>query len=199
MRDSIIEALSLIRALPISATSSNLDLRGVVRRGGGVNEWVWKGGKRKSAIIEMAVNNPKGKQPLRHGLLFRGDGQGFRLEDEHIQERSDKRGRVRFLLLVQADSKELQIRCRAGFRKLLEKCDYERRMPRLSACGSRDTAFADFKIDLAEKGAGHYVALWIDSEDPLTNLEAAWAHLSRRDKWKQPTGATDDQVLFMTT
>jgi len=98
-----------------------------------------------------------------------------------------------------ADSKDLQIRCRAGFRKLLEKCDYKERMPRLFACGSRDGAFDDFKIALAGKGVGDYVALWIDSEDPLADLEATWDHLSRRDNWNQPAGATNDQVLFMTT
>jgi hypothetical protein len=98
-----------------------------------------------------------------------------------------------------ADSKELQIRCREGFRKLLEKCGYKGRMPRLSACGSRDAAFDDFQIGLAEKAAADYVAMWIDSEDPLKDLEAAWKHLTRSDKWMPPAGAADDQVLFMTT
>jgi hypothetical protein len=98
------------------------------------------------------------------------------------------------------DSKELQIRCREGFRKLLEKCGYKRpRLPHLVASGSRDAAFDDFKIAFATKPAGDYVALWIDSEDPLADLEATWEHLRRRDHWTQPAGATDDQVLFMTT
>lgn len=99
------------------------------------------------------------------------------------------------------DSKELKIRCREGFRRILEKCGYgeQRRMPHLIACGSRDSAFEDFKIALTAKASGDYVALWIDSEDPLVNIEAAWAHLKVRDNWAQPAGAADDQVLFMTT
>jgi hypothetical protein len=99
------------------------------------------------------------------------------------------------------DSKELQIRCREGFRKLLEKCGYkeEKRMPRLIACGSRHNAFEDFTIGHAGKEAGDYVGLWIDSEDPLADLEATWEHLRRRDNWTQPAVATNDQVLFMTT
>jgi hypothetical protein len=100
---------------------------------------------------------------------------------------------------IGADSKELKIRCREGFRKLLEKSGYEKRMPRLYACGSREATFDDFKTGLAGKTAGDYVAMWIDSEDPLTNLEATWEHLRRRDKWTKPAGAADDQVLFMTT
>src|SRR5437667_12598505 len=52
-KSNLIEALSLIRATPVSAASSNMDLRGVVRRGGGVNEWIWKGGKRKPAVLDV--------------------------------------------------------------------------------------------------------------------------------------------------
>ncbi len=98
------------------------------------------------------------------------------------------------------DSKDLQIRCREGFRKLLENCGYKKtRMPRLFACGSRGAAFDDFKIALAAKRASDFVAMWIDSEDPMTDLEATWAHLNRRDNWTKPAEATDDQVLLMTT
>src|SRR5207247_351519 len=84
-KSNLIEALSLIRATPVSAASSNMDLRGVVRSGGGVNEWTWKGGKQELTSIDTVVNNPKGKQPLRHRLSFRGDEQGFRLEYERIE------------------------------------------------------------------------------------------------------------------
>ena len=84
-KSNLIEALSLLRATPVSATSSNMDIRGVVRRGGGVNEWLWKGGKRELASIDVVVNHPKGKQPLRHRLAFRGDEQGFRLQYEQIE------------------------------------------------------------------------------------------------------------------
>jgi hypothetical protein len=100
-----------------------------------------------------------------------------------------------------ADSKEDQIRCREGFRRLLEKLGFaaQKRMPRLSACGGRDSAFDDFKTALSCAGAGHFVALLIDSEDPVASLEQTWAHLKMRDGWDKPTGASDEQVLFMTT
>jgi hypothetical protein len=98
-----------------------------------------------------------------------------------------------------ADSKELQSRCREGFHKLLEKFGYQGRMPRLHACGARGAAFDDFKIGLAEKAADDYVAMWIDSEEPLEDLEATWEHLKHRDNWMKPFGATNDHVLFMTT
>jgi hypothetical protein len=102
---------------------------------------------------------------------------------------------------VGKDSKELDILCREGFRKLLENCGFgaQRRMPRLFACGSRDDAFHAFKIAQQSNSANHFVAMWIDSEEPLANLEAAWAHLLVRDNWIQPAGSVDEQVLFMTT
>jgi predicted ATPase len=85
-KSNLIEALALMRATPIpSQTTSNADVRGVVRRGGGAKEWIWKGGGDEPASIELVVNNSKGKQPLRHVLAFRADEQGFRLHDERVE------------------------------------------------------------------------------------------------------------------
>lgn len=100
------------------------------------------------------------------------------------------------------DSKYLQIRCREGFRTLLEKCGFERPIPALKACGGRDFTFRDFLIARESKTTGDYVAMLIDSEEPIADIEEAWKHLQSVEtvnKWKKPKGATDDQVLFMTT
>jgi predicted ATPase len=91
-KSNLIEALSLIRATPVSATASNLDMRSIVRRGGGVDEWIWKGEKRKSASIDVVVNYPKGKEHLRHLLSFHGDEQGFLLDDERIENEAPAQG-----------------------------------------------------------------------------------------------------------
>jgi hypothetical protein len=99
------------------------------------------------------------------------------------------------------DSKDLDIRCREGFRKLLENCGFAatKRMPRLVACGGRSVAFNKFAIAHRDKAAGDFVALWLDSEEPMDDIEAAWQHLRQRDQWARPEGALDEQVLFMTT
>jgi hypothetical protein len=99
------------------------------------------------------------------------------------------------------DSKDLNIRCREGFRKLLENCGFAatKRMPRLVACGGRGAAFDKFAIAHSAKAAGDFVALWLDSEEPIDDIEAAWQHLRQRDQWTKPAGALDEQVLFMTT
>ena len=97
-----------------------------------------------------------------------------------------------------ADSKYSRIRCQEGFHKLLERMGFARRKPRLVACGGRDATFDDF-VFAHTSGKGQFVALWIDSEDALSDLERTWAHLKARDGWAQPSGANDEQVLFMTT
>ncbi|MGH7170380.1 MAG: DUF4276 family protein [Gemmataceae bacterium] len=97
------------------------------------------------------------------------------------------------------DSRDLQIRCREGFRKLLDRCGYAGRLPKLVACGGRGKAFDDFKTAFARVRKGDFVALWVDSENPMDDLEATWEHLQARDHWATPNGATNDQVLLMTT
>ena len=86
-KSNLIEALALMRATPVPPqASSNTDVRGVVRRGGGAQEWVWKGARGQPASVELVVNNPRGKHTLRHVLSFRGDEQGFQLESELIED-----------------------------------------------------------------------------------------------------------------
>lgn len=97
------------------------------------------------------------------------------------------------------NSKELHTRCREGFRKLLEKCGYSGRMPRLVACGGRGDVFNDFTSARKSRSSEDYVAMLIDSEEPLTDIEATWEHLKNCDGWDRPPDTTDEQVLFMTT
>ncbi len=96
------------------------------------------------------------------------------------------------------DSKQLKVQCRKGFRQLLERCGFSRRMPRLVACGGRSAAYSDFKT-AHESNKAEYVAMLIDSEKPVSNPEETWDHLRNCDRWERPDGADDEQVLFMTT
>jgi hypothetical protein len=104
------------------------------------------------------------------------------------------------LYIEGGESKEDQIRCREGFSNLITKMGLVGRMPRLSACGGRGSAFDDFKTAHANRKGHDYVAMLVDSEDPVVgDIEKTWVHLKRRDNWDKPNGAEDDQVLFMTT
>ena len=85
------------------------------------------------------------------------------------------------------------MRCREGFRRLLEQCGFSGRMPRLIACGGRGSAYADFTIAHANQRGGDYVAMWIDSEEPMADIEAAWNHLRQVQtvaRWKKPKAPT---------
>jgi hypothetical protein len=103
------------------------------------------------------------------------------------------------LYIEGGESKDDQILCRKGFRKLLEKSGLSKRLPKLSACGSRSSALDDFKTAHASRKTGEFIAMLIDSEDPMADTEKTWAHLKKRDNWARPAGAADEQVLCMTT
>ena len=96
------------------------------------------------------------------------------------------------------DSKDLHIRCREGFARLLERCGFSGRMPRLRACGARSSAYSDFKTAHESNKAG-YVAMLIDSEELVSDTEKTWDHLMTYASWEKPLGTNDEQVLFMTT
>ena len=99
------------------------------------------------------------------------------------------------------NSKILDIRCERAFHKLLDRMGFTGRKPRLVACGGRDAVYKDFYRALQSTLNG-YVAMWIDSEEPMADIEKAWKHLAEVKSvgsWKKPDGAGDDQVLFMTT
>ena len=97
------------------------------------------------------------------------------------------------------DSRVLHIKCREGFRKLLEACGFQGRMPKLVASGGRGQTFRDFCIALRARSDACIVMMLIDSEDPMSDIERTWAHLKDRDNWDKPDGAEDEHVLMMTT
>ena len=97
------------------------------------------------------------------------------------------------------DSKELHTRCREGFRKLLERCGFGGRMPKLVACGGRSQAYADFCTAHRNASRGSIALMLIDSEDPMADINTTWPHLKVRDGWQKPDNADDEQVLMMTT
>ncbi|MCX6377341.1 MAG: AAA family ATPase, partial [Armatimonadetes bacterium] len=84
-KSNLIEAIGLLRSAPD-------DLRVIVSKGGGINEWIWKGMPGSTASIDAVVSNPAGNQPVRHVLEFREEKQAFRLEDERIENREPYEG-----------------------------------------------------------------------------------------------------------
>ena len=77
-KSNLFEAISLMRATP-------KEVRDVTRKGGGVTEWLWKGGPKNPASVEWVVSHPKGRMPLKHVLAFRAVAQSFSLDDERVE------------------------------------------------------------------------------------------------------------------
>jgi predicted ATPase len=93
-KSNLIEALALMRATPITPqATASADVRGVMRRGGGTREWIWKGAQKSPASAELVIRNPKGRQFLRHLFAFRRDELGFRLHDEHVENETPYEGK----------------------------------------------------------------------------------------------------------
>jgi len=101
------------------------------------------------------------------------------------------------------DSKELQSRCREGFRKLIEKTNVARN-PAIVACGSRDQTFKKFKIAVST-ASDEYPLMLVDSEDPVKTTDEnpdsaeAWNHLKAGDNWDKPSSVANDQAQLMAT
>jgi hypothetical protein len=104
---------------------------------------------------------------------------------------------VRIYIEGGGDSKDLQSRCREGFRKLIERTGFEGRMPSTVVCGGRNNAYDMFKIALRSADVNEFPMLLVDSEEPVTT--APWDHLKSRDGWDRPAGAEDDQAQMMVT
>ncbi len=76
-KSNLIEAITLLRSTPG-------DLNQLIRKGGGVEEWIWKGSM-TPASLDFLIDNPRGQQPLRHVLSFSEQNRSLHLEDERIE------------------------------------------------------------------------------------------------------------------
>ena len=86
-KSNLLEVFALLRSAP-----SNLPTP--VKEMGGVREWLWKGPRPATeAEIEVLVEYPQGKQPLRHVLSIADHGGRFEVADERIENERPDRGK----------------------------------------------------------------------------------------------------------
>jgi predicted ATPase len=85
-KSNLVETLSLLQAAP-------RDIATVIREGGGVRDWLWKGGSGETvATIECTVGYPKEQVPLRYRLSFTEVAQHAELTDERLEKETPLTG-----------------------------------------------------------------------------------------------------------
>jgi len=77
-KSNLIEAIGLLK-------STTTDCRPVISRGGGVNEWIWKGKPSDHAAIEVVIANSPGEESIHHSFAFRNANQLFRIFFEQVR------------------------------------------------------------------------------------------------------------------
>ena len=78
-KSNLLESIELLKNAPDQLLKP-------IREGGGVRDWLWKGGKETPvASIDVVLAYPKGAQNLRYLLSFTEVGQRFEIVDEKIE------------------------------------------------------------------------------------------------------------------
>ena len=96
------------------------------------------------------------------------------------------------------DSKFLTIACQQAFHKLLDSMGFTDRKPKLVACGGRGSVFERF-CTAHKSGTCDYVAMWIDSEEPMADIEQpVGAHHDTLSIFK-PGGTGETTVVWKTS
>lgn len=78
-KSNLLESIALLQSAPEQLLKP-------IREGGGVRDWLWKGGQgTPTAALEVVLDNLKGPQRLRYQLAFTEVGQRFQIVDERIE------------------------------------------------------------------------------------------------------------------
>lgn len=78
-KSNLLESIELLRGAPEQLLKP-------IREGGGVRDWLWKGGNgTPTASLNVVIDNPKGPQSLRYRLSFTEVGQRFEIVDEIVE------------------------------------------------------------------------------------------------------------------
>lgn len=78
-KSNLLESFALLQSAPEQLLKP-------IREGGGVLDWLWKGGEDiPTASLDMVIDNPLGVKDLRYVLAFTASGQRFEIVNELIE------------------------------------------------------------------------------------------------------------------
>jgi len=85
-KSNLIEAIEILKATP-------QDLLTMIRDGGGIRDWLWKGSNKiPIASIKAAIENPDGSSDLQYTLCFTEVAQRFEISEEIVESVQPKKG-----------------------------------------------------------------------------------------------------------
>ncbi|WP_449417963.1 AAA family ATPase [Phormidium nigroviride] len=100
-KSNLIEAIGILKALPT-------DLVAPIRHGGGISDFLWKGGKDLPiAKIEAILDYPEGLMPLYYQISFTINGQRLEVIKESIFQYISKKDRIDVILNEDVESQSI--------------------------------------------------------------------------------------------
>ncbi len=174
-KSNLIEAIGLLRAAPKELTTPISD-------GGGVGDWIWKGQpEASSAHVEAVLDNPHGKQALRHSLTFTEDGQRFELTDERIETEDAHPGQDKPRIYFERHGDHAVLHCKDGIQRQLGPGDLN---PRQSILAQRRAP--DFYPELT----------WLGDMYPRIRLYREWSFGRNTPPQRPQDAALPNDVLI---
>lgn len=102
------------------------------------------------------------------------------------------------------NNSELKAECRESFREFIKKAGMKGKMPRIVACGSRNSAYDKYRKEVLK---GVEALLLVDSEQPVDDHCQSgapqnwlpWVHLKKGsgDGWNKPRGESEENCHLM--
>ncbi len=171
-KSNLIEAIELLHAAPTAFAAA-------IRDGGGVQEWLWKGGKAaRPATMEAIIVGPGNEPDLRYRLTFAANGQRTEVIDEVVEEaekRDDNETEVSFFYRFQHGRPALSIKTGNGVRE-------ERRL-------KREDLKPDESVLSQRKGADVYPEItWLGQQFDRIQTFREWS-FGRSVALRQPQPA----------
>lgn len=122
-KSNLLEAIALLQSAPDQLLKP-------IREGGGVRDWLHKGGGSSTpvAALDVVLDYPKGPQRLRYGLEFTEVGQRFQIVDERIENEAPIRGKQQPYFHYHFNAGRPMLNVKGGKRRelLQEDVDLER-------------------------------------------------------------------------
>ena len=118
-KSNLLEAIALLQSAPDQLLKP-------IREGGGVRDWLHKGGNGTPvAALDVVLDNPKGPQRLRYGLEFTEVAQRFQIVDERIENEAPVDGKPQPYFHYHFNAGRPMLNVKGGAKRALQQEDVD--------------------------------------------------------------------------